>query len=187
MGHIANQRTIPGKSLERRDTMDEQWRKIQGFGGVYEISNEARIRSWQKTGTMKSPPQNPKILKHRRNTKGDCFVRLGSKENRKTVLIRNLMRDTWMQGKIPGKIVHNIDNYKGDCSLKNLEYISREKLTGSGRGNRRAVVKVKDGIATDIYRSVREAAKNEFLSPSGIIKRILRGTVVDGVSFRYDK
>ena len=79
--------------------MDEQWRKIQGFGGVYEISNEARIRSWQKTGTMKSPPQNPKILKHRRNTKGDCFVRLGSKENRKTVLIRNLMRDTWMQGK----------------------------------------------------------------------------------------
>ena len=164
--------------------MDERWRVIPGFDGIYELSDEGRVRSWQRVGFMKESPKEPHILKPRRSKNGQVYVKLGGRDGTNRA-VRSLMRDVWMKGKIPGYVVHSKNNVKSDCPLRNLEYTTKQSITKSGRGNRRAVMRLENGMVTRIYKSGREAAKAEHLTPSGMRRRIQRGTIVDGVQFIY--
>ena len=167
----------------------EEWRPIPGTGGRYDLSSEGRVRAWFHCRDATIPIKEPRILNLTKDYHSKTMLvtlyypceEIGQKTHR----IRSLMRDVWMKGKIPGYVVHSKNNVKSDCPLRNLEYTTKQSITKSGRGNRRAVMRLENGMVTRIYKSGREAAKAEHLTPSGMHRRIQRGTIVDGVQFIY--
>lgn len=177
--------------------MAERWRPIPGYGGMYEISNFGEIRSWRiNGGKHKSTDRadQPHILKPfyriRKSKKNDLQIPLwDGKQKTKPVSVKNLMRDVWMQGEIPGKYVAFKDGDPKNCALHNLRYADlREQYKGRILSQRKPVLKcTADHEVICIYKSAVEAAKKEFLSPSGIRNRIRRKAVIDGVYFKHDK
>ncbi len=103
--------------------------------------------------------------------------------------VKNLMRDIWMQGEIPGKYVTFVDGDSKNCALHNLRYADlNEQYKGRILSQRKPVLKcTADHEVICIYKSSVEAAKKEFLSPSGIRNRIRRKSVIDGVYFKHDR
>lgn len=168
--------------------MVEQWREIEGTNGDYELSNFGRVRSWKnvKRGFKKEP----KILKaHIRNGNPgkpglELVVDLGKCHS---VLIRHLMRDTFMEGKKPGYVVTHKDGDIHNVALSNLKYTTRKELCQKYRNQRKPVLKIsKDGEIAEIYSSCNEAAKKNFVVPSTMSYRISRGITSDGFLYQYD-
>lgn len=166
--------------------MPERWRVIPGFNGDYEISTEARVRSWVPRGGVGRRETPILMHPHKNRHNGTLFVRLGRKGHKKLVKVRDLMRDVWMRGKVPGMVVYHKNLDKFDCALHNLGYATREWVSRRSGTNRRAVVRLENGVATEIYASVTAAAKAEHLSPSGVVRRIKNKVVVDGMQLVYE-
>ena len=178
--------------------MAEYWRPIPGFNGWYEISTHAEIRSWRKVGgfgehrggraerpqllvasLMSKPKRTPKL----------CISLWDEKTQKKTspLPVKDLMRDTWMGGKIPGTVIVIKNKDPKNCALHNLERVSdAESRKRKDTRLRRPVAKVReDGEVVMWYRSLREAAKKNYLTRQGLDGRIRRKTIVDGCYFTY--
>lgn len=175
--------------------MTERWRPIPGFDGLYEISTLGEVRSWRITGGIHKSgerAEKPKILAPtlRRRKRGNEVLEI-SLWNGKTkgfpLNIKNLMRDIWMNGPIPGKIVKLKDGNPANCALHNLFYTTLSEMNKKKDTSlRRPVAKCnKNHEVLTYYRSLNEAAKKNFLTVSGMRNRITRGTVVDGFYFKY--
>lgn len=97
--------------------VDEEWRWIGGFEGIYQISNKGRLKSFhrEKTGYILSNI----------NSKGDYLsVILRDKEREKHTRIHRLVAETFI-GDIPtGYHVHHKDGNKQNNDVDNLEILS---------------------------------------------------------------
>lgn len=96
---------------------DEEWQWINGFEGVYQISNKGRLKSFhrEKTGYILSNI----------NSKGDYLsVILRNKGRKKHTRIHRLVAETFI-GEIPkGYQVHHKDGNKQNNVVENLEILS---------------------------------------------------------------
>ena len=175
--------------------MSDLWRPIPGYRDMYEISNFGEIRSWWKMGGKKKQDRasEPHIVhpyyRIRAGKKNDLQIPLwdGVKKS-KPVSVKNIMRDVWMKGEIPGKYVTFKDGDDKNCALHNLVYANTADCNkGRHLAHRKPVLKYSaDGEVLCIYKSAVEAAKREFISPSGIRNRIRRKSVIDGIYFKFD-
>lgn len=98
--------------------MDEVWKDIKGFEGIYQISNMGRIISL-KSGT-------PYILSNK-NSKGDYLsVILSHNNNKRYVRIHKLVYEAFI-GEIPNYLkynIHHIDHNKQNNRYDNLILLS---------------------------------------------------------------
>lgn len=168
--------------------MVEQWREIKGTDGNYEISNLGRVRSWRnvKRGRRKEPFLMKTHIKN--GSPGKTGLELVvDLANRKSVLVRHLMRDTWMEGKKPGYVVTHKNGDIHNVELSNLRYTTRQKLCVKYRNRRKPVVKLdSEGEPVEWYSSCNEAAKKNFVVPSTMSYRISKGIISDGFRYEYD-
>jgi hypothetical protein len=107
-------------------------------------------------------------------------------------MVKHLMRDVWMEGKKPGLVVRCKDGDQSQCALHNLEYTTMKKLCQSKEkrsGNRVPILKLdaKTKEVLDIYPSIVQAARKNYLSERALTFRIERKTVIDGVLFKRDR
>ena len=176
--------------------MADLWRPIPGYGGMYEISNFGEIRSWwQMGGNRKQTRANKPHIVHpyyriRKSKKNDLQMVLWDGEKKSVpISVKNIMRDVWMQGEIPDKYVTFKDGDSKNCALHNLRYANlNEQHKGRILSQRKPVLKcTADHEVICIYKSSVEAAKKEFLSPSGIRNRIRRKAVIDGIYFKHER
>ena len=175
--------------------MADLWRTIPGYNGMYEISNFGEIRSWWAMGGKQrhAKASKPHIVRPyyriRPGKKNDLQIQLWDGEQKSCpTSVKNIMRDVWMRGEIPGKYVSFKDGDSKNCALHNLRYADLcEQYDGRTQAQRKPVLKcTADHEVICIYKSSVEAAKKEFLSPSGIRNRIRRKSVIDGVYFKHD-
>lgn len=176
--------------------MAEIWRPIPGYEGMYEISNFGEVRSWRQIGGNHKPGRRAdkphtvspfyRIRKGKKNSLDVALFANGQKG--RPIPVKNLMRDVWMRGEIPGKYVTFIDGDSKNCALHNLRYANQEEAFKCRTlAHRKPVLKCSaDGEVLCIYKSAVDAAKKEFLTASGIRNRIKRGAVIDGVYFKHD-
>ena len=95
--------------------MKEIWKDINGFEGVYQISNHGRLKSFKKD-------KNGKILKNT-NKKGGYFsVVLEYKNNTKHTRIHRLVAESFIPNPNNYPCVNHIDGNKQNNNVENLEW-----------------------------------------------------------------
>ena len=97
--------------------MAEKWRDINGYDGVYQVSDLGQVRNTQTN----------KILHPTKLKNGRIYVTLSSDGFQKKYTVHNLVADAFL-GECPAG--HEIRHRDGDFThneLSNLEYITRQE------------------------------------------------------------
>lgn len=114
----------------------EQWKSIEGYGGMYEVSDLGRVRSW-KNGRH-GMAATPKFLALWPNGNGYLMVSLCQKQKVKPVGVHILVLETFTGHHPKGmQVCHGRQNHydgtqtdKADNRLCNLEWGTRSKNRG---------------------------------------------------------
>lgn len=138
--------------------MDEVWKPIDGYNGLYAVNNMGRVYSLRRN----------KILKPRRMPTGYLRVNLPSpKLSQRDVYIHRLVADAFCEHPEGCDVVNHIDNDPANNRADNLEWCTQRDnviyAMEQGRvpryPNNIRVVGIKDGVREE-YRSMQEAEKH---------------------------
>ena len=123
--------------------MDEQWKDIPGYEGLYQASTLGRIRTCEgKTTSSARFPQRvwkQRIMKQKcaKNAKGreDYRVELWKNGEHKTWLVSRLVAFTWCDGYKDGYTVNHKNGNMLDNRVENLEWLSHKNNIRHGFAN----------------------------------------------------
>lgn len=100
----------------------EQWRDIDGYDGMYQVSDLGRVRSFKYKKT--------RVLRPKKNNKGYLQVGLFRDGKQKTVSVHRLVAQAFIKNDDETKIyVNHIDECKQNNRLGNLEYCTAQYNT----------------------------------------------------------
>ena len=177
----------------------EEWRKIQGYGGAYEISAEGEVRTYRWRGAhlaTKPRAMQQYIRKPRGNNRrsGRRYVKLTDENGKaREVPVLKLMVETWFTEPTPGMVPFHKNGDLADHCLHNIGFATREELgrmTGA-KATRRPVAKInRQGEVVAIYTSARAAGRDNHISYQAIIDRchgkVKNPYALDGHTYQYD-
>ena len=111
----------------------EQWKDIEGYEGLYQVSNLGNVRSLKFSGGNKV-----KLLKQ--NTTKEGYKRVGLCKNgkRKDYRIHRLVAMTFIPNPDNLPIINHKDEDKTNNNVKNLEWCTYEYNNNYGTRNERA-------------------------------------------------
>lgn len=102
--------------------MSEQWKAIPGYEGVYEVSDQGRVRSVRRaTNTYPG-----RVLKTSKNRREYHRVSLSKDGRTRTASVHRLVVIAFL-GNRPEMEVNHIDGDKSNNKLENLEYVTRSE------------------------------------------------------------
>lgn len=160
----------------------ENWKDIKGFEGIYQISNEGRVKSldrycWNGTGYFFKTGQ---IIKTRILPNG--YERVSLK--RKSFYIHRLVAMAFLPN--PQKLpqVNHKDEVKTNNNVENLEWCTEKYNTNYGTARERQKAKIvgvtinnkpikqydKSGRLIAVFKSALEAAKTTKINNSFVCK-----------------
>ena len=136
--------------------MEEIWKDIPSYEGIYQVSNLGRIKSLSRlTSNIKGNYFTKElILNHNLcKSRGYPFVRVSIKSIRKTIVIHQAMAMAFLNHKPCGHkiVVDHINDVKTDNRLENLQLIT----------NRENCSKSRLGKGTSKYTGVSWAKANK--------------------------
>lgn len=167
--------------------MAETWRLIEGFYWPYRINIKAEIERQLDSGRWRpvksyNDRRTRRLMVHMKRANG-VFT---------SIPVKQLMRDVFMGGERPEKVVSFRNEMYTDCSLENLYFTTRTAVAKrTAGGGRRSVEKVdRDGNVVDLYASVSEAARKNYTSRKAIWFRCTHRAKdpfsLDGFNYRYE-
>lgn len=99
--------------------MKEVWKKIDGYNGLYEVSNTGKVRSWKKRNGGKR--KNPKIIgKPKDSSYG--YVALYNSEGSKTETVHRIVANHFIPNPENKPCVNHKDGDKTNNCVDNLEW-----------------------------------------------------------------
>lgn len=124
--------------------MEEIWKDIEGFEGLYQISNMGRVKSvermkWSGKCYYKAPE---KILKAGKSSGGYLFVWLCKDGKGKWCVIHRLVAKAFLPNPEELPEVNHIDEDKTNNCVTNLEWCSKKYNINYGTRRRRALEKI---------------------------------------------
>ena len=119
-------------------TEEEIWCPIKGYEGLYEVSDQGRVRSL-KFG-------KERIMKPQRNTCGYLMVVLYKNGEKNNCMIHRLVSQTFIPNPDNLPQVNHKDENKENNSVHNLEWCSSKYNTNFGTRNQRASMKLSKPI-----------------------------------------
>ena len=129
----------------------EIWKDIEGFEGLYQVSNMNNIKSlertvWDNRGYYRTVHE--RILKARKNNNDYLQVNLWKDGKAKKYLVHQLVATAFCENPEGYTEVNHINEDKADCRAENLEWCSRSyNLSYNGRAKKVAEKKSKPVIA----------------------------------------
>lgn len=126
------------KNLSLKDLPNEIWRDIEGYEGLYQVSNMGRVKSlskniYYKNGRidkqqeiMMSQLLNPKYL----------FVNLRKNKKYKMFYIHRLVARAFIPNPDDKPQVNHINEIKTDNRVENLEWVTAEENNNHGTHNK---------------------------------------------------
>ncbi len=138
--------------------MDEKWKDIPGYKGLYQVSNLGRVKSfihWNGT--------NIRILKPGQDTHGYLVVNLYRQKKRRFTYIHKMVLETFVGLCPKGMECRHLNDNCRDNRLDNLRWGTRsENLldrsrngisnTGNHKGSKNQMAKLVDGDIIEIRR-----------------------------------
>ena len=137
------------------------WREIEGYAGLYEVSDAGEVASLRFNHSNKR-----RIIKQSRNTNGYMIVKLYKHGAKKTVRVHRLVAMAFIKKPNGKNQVNHKDGDKTNNSVKNLEWVdnsenqlhSFQKL-GNSYSGQGISVKIADKTTGKIYSSISETAR----------------------------
>jgi hypothetical protein len=105
--------------------MEEVWKDIEGYEGLYQASTHGRIRSVNRiiyTTDNKIREQPGKILSPGKNNRGYYNVVLYKNKKAKTIFIHRLIATTFIENTYNKVWINHIDGVKANNKISNLEF-----------------------------------------------------------------
>ncbi len=114
--------------------MEETWKDVKGFEGIYQISNFGRLKVLKRKvfnekyfGNVKWVEKKEKIMKLSNNTKGYLHTVLTDNEGkRKVVKVHRLVAEAFIPNPNNYVQVNHIDGNKTNNCVDNLEWCTNE-------------------------------------------------------------
>lgn len=171
--------------------MEEIWKPISNYEGLYEISNLGRVKSY-----VKDP--KGRILKQAVNKNGYSNVNLCKPGDiPRNFKVHRLVAEHFIPNEDKLPFVNHIDGNKSNNSASNLEWCTQShnileayRLGLNYATGMKRVAKIKDGKIVSIYNSLTEASKelsNGKVNPTKIsnISSCLNGRVSTAYGFEW--
>lgn len=176
--------------------MEEVWKPIKGYEGIYEVSNHGRIKSLQRIRNNKNGliTRKTSIRKPQVSRGGYLCVVLRKYNDPKCYYVHRLVASAFIPNPNNYPFINHIDEVKTNNQVSNLEWCSRLYNNNFGTHNAR-VSKARekkiaqltaDGDVISEYSSIKEAASVLGIRPSSIIK-CAKGVykTAGGYAFKY--
>lgn len=145
--------------------MQEMWKDIQGYEGLYAVSSFGRVKS----------TKYDRVLKPKQGKTGYLRITLSKKNIPKTFLIHRLVAQSFFEDFNPKQEVNHKNGIKSDNQLTNLEMVSRSDNTihkiyelnvcGGLLNDIRQIRCINTGV---VFPSVRDAARSTGVHQSAI-------------------
>ena len=146
----------------------EEWRDIEGYEGLYQVSNKGRVRSFYYS-------TEGKILKQSKDKDGYNCIGLHKNKITKYCKVHRLVANAFLQNPNNLPEIKHKDECKTNNSVENIEWCDRKHNVTwndlhkrSGYKNRNNILSkkvcqlTKEGDLIAIYSSTREAERNGF-------------------------
>ena len=185
------------------ETRTEEWKDIEGYEGIYQVSNLGRVRSLDRYvevtnrwGTLSTYFYSGKVLRQAIDTKGYYMVNLANNGANKIFRVHQLVAHAFVDGWFEGAVVNHKDENKRNNLPSNLEWVTfaynlnygtaRQRST-EGHGNSKPVEQIDAAWnITNTYSSIEECARHTNKSPRSIKRACDRyPKLVTKEGFRY--
>lgn len=153
--------------------MEEVWKDVQGFEGLYQVSNMGRVRSLDRDivttykGTVHTRHYKGMIIKPKYTPAGYQGVVLANSGVHIRIQVHRLVALHFVDGYKEGLVVNHKNEIKDDNRAENLEFVTYSYNSTYGEQFKRRydnlskrVLKCdKDGTVISEYKSLHDAAR----------------------------
>lgn len=170
----------------------EEWKDIENYEGLYQVSNFGRVKSLKRHRKFKSIHEDT-IKKQTNVNRGYLTVSLSKDGKKKRFYVHRLVAESFI-AKIENKNdVNHINENKHDNRAKNLEWCTKKYNNNYGNHTERAAASQSIPIyaiysdGTDEYFPGINAAARELGLYTGNICKVLKGRykTTGGLRFEY--
>ncbi len=191
-------------------TLNEQWRDIPGYEGLYQVSNFGRIWSNERVVTVDYSnnyrtvvdefkyTQPGKIMKLRQNKGGYVVVSLTKNKIQKKYMVHRLVAQAFIPNPNNLPFINHKDENKQNNHTNNLEWCDAKYNTNYGtcierrsykqrytNSRRRPVVSIDESGNEKYYLSAWDASRQLGAYQSNIWKAIHSGKKCSGYYWKY--
>ena len=100
---------------------NEIWKDIDGYEGLYQVSNLGNVKSFPRNGTIKQE----RILKQTKDGNGYLTIGLHKNNKSKKVCVHWLVANAFIENKNNFHVINHIDGNKENNRVDNLEFCTQ--------------------------------------------------------------
>lgn len=185
----------------KANKMKELWKDIEGYKGIYQVSNKGRVRSIKRiVNTLKSyKTKEEKILKQ---SISNNYFQVGLQGKRFSVhrlvaqaFIDNPYRKPQVNHKNENKLDNNVENLEWCTAKENVNYgtcierrAKKQRETKCQINNKATSKKIRCLETGKVFESINDAGRIMGLDNSSISK-VCKGKIkqTKGFTFRYEQ
>ena len=147
--------------------MQEIWRDIEGYEGLYQVSNKRRVKSLNYRHTGKE-----EVLKQGKTKKGYLLVCLSKGGKHKNYQVHRLVASAFISNPENYPVINHLDENASNNCIENLEWCTQKYNCNYGTRNERlsksknrAFICVETG---EVFSSAKEAQEKTGVFASAI-------------------